>query len=49
MFPDKCLSFRLDMVYEFPKIDPTTFRPFIDHLQGLLVCVRCVLFFKNVF
>ena len=36
MFSDKCLSFRLELVDEFPKILPSTFGPFIGNHQRLL-------------
>ncbi len=43
---DKCFSFRLELVDEFPKIVQSAFGPFIGHHQGLLACVRCVCFFR---
>ena len=50
MLSDKCLSFRLELVDEFPKIVPSAFVPFIGHHQGLLACVRCVyIFFKYMY
>ena len=48
MFPDKCLSFRLELVDDFPEIVPSAFGPFIGHYQGLFACVRCVVS-KNEF
>ena len=47
MFSDRCLSFRLELVDEFPKIVPIAFRPFIGHHQGLLAFVRYVCFLKK--
>ena len=46
-FSDKSLSYRLELVDEFPKIVPSTFGPFIGHHQGLLACIKCVCFFKK--
>ena len=45
MFSDKCLSFRLELVDEFPKIVPSAFGLFIGHHQRLLACIRCVCIF----
>ena len=47
-FSDKCLSFRLELVDEFPKIVPSAFEPFIGHNQGLPACVRCICIFLKV-
>ena len=47
IFSVKSLSFRLELVDEFPKIVPSAFGPFIGHYQGLLACERCVCFLKE--
>ena len=44
MFSDKGLSFRLELVDEFPKIVLSAFRPFIGHHKELVACVRCLFF-----
>ena len=43
-----CLSFTLELEYEFPKIVLKAFELFIGHHQVLVACVRCVVF-KNEF
>ena len=46
-FPGKCHGFRLELVDEFTKIVPRTFRPIIGHYLGLLACIKSV--FLRVF
>ena len=44
-----CLSFRSELVNEFPKIVSNAFGPFIGHHLELLASVRSVVFFKMSF
>ena len=46
-FPDKGLSFRMELVDELPKIVPSTFGAFIGLHQGLLVCIRGAVLIEN--